>query len=310
MSLLSIVPWLALICALLFLLWVDLKLFARNREPTLSEAIYWSLGWFAMSLLVAIPLLFLSDAKTAVNYVTVYLIERSLSLDNLFVFMVIFAYFGVPQSHRARLLFWGIVAALALRAVTILTLVELIDQLKPLIYALAAGLVYLAYRMFAGMGENVDPGNNLIVRGVRRLYPVASDHRGAEWFVTENARTHVTPFALAFAAIVFTDIIFAIDSIPAAIAITRDPLTIWMGNVFGLLGLRALFVLVEILTARFSYLDQSIAVVLVFVAAKLVLETAGVMHIPSYASLAGVLAILGAGMVASIIVKRGAARRA
>ena len=178
----------------------------------------------------------------------------------------------MPYEHRPRLLFFGIVAALALRGAFILGGTALIEQFHFVIYLLGAALLVLAYRIFRGVEENVDPDRNLMVRLVRKVYPVTSEFHGGRWFVRQDHRTYATPVFLCLTAIVFADIAFAIDSIPAAFAITRDPLLIWMGNVFALLGLRALFVLVESLIARFRYLDETIAIVLGLVGVKLLIE--------------------------------------
>jgi tellurite resistance protein TerC len=268
----SLTGWGALIVALIFFLWLDLHFFARGREASFKEAVWWSIGWLVLSLLAAIPVLVFGSADDAVTYTTVYLIERSLSLDNLFVFLLLFAYFGVPYEYRPRLLFFGIVAALALRGVFILAGTELIQQFHVLIYLLGAALIVLAYRIWRGVAENVDPDKNLMVRLVRRIYPVTSEFHDGRWFVKQDGRRYATPIFLCLAAIVFADIAFAIDSIPAAFAITRDAELIWMGNVFALLGLRALFVLVESLIARFRYLDETIAIVLGLVGVKLLIE--------------------------------------
>jgi tellurite resistance protein TerC len=261
-----------LLVALFFFLWLDLHFFARGREPSFKEAVYWSIGWLALSLLAAIPVWLLEGSEDAVVYTTVYLIERSLSLDNLFVFILLFSYFGVPYERRPRLLFWGIVAALAMRGAFILAGSELIERFHIVIYLLGAALIVLAYRIWRGVSENVDPDKNLMVRGVRKVFPVTSEFHGGHWFVKQDGVRHATPLFLCLAAIVFADIAFAVDSIPAAFAITRDPLLIWMGNVFALLGLRALFVLVESLIARFRYLDETIAIVLGLVGVKLLIE--------------------------------------
>jgi tellurite resistance protein TerC len=270
----ALAPWAALIVALIFFLSLDLHFFARGRDPSFKEAAWWSIGWLVVSLLAAIPVLVLEGGNDAVTYTTVYLIERSLSLDNLFVFILLFAYFGVPYRYRPRLLFFGIVAALALRGAFILAGTALIQQFHVVIYLLGVGLLVLAYRIFQGVEENVDPDRNLMVRLVRRFYPVTGEFHGDRWFVHKEGsrRRYATPIFLCLAAIVFADLAFAIDSIPAAFAITRDPLLIWMGNVFALLGLRALFVLVESLIARFRYLDETIAIVLGLVGVKLLIE--------------------------------------
>jgi tellurite resistance protein TerC len=272
MALDSIAPWAALVVAVLALLWLDLKLFARGRDPSFREAAIWSIGWLVISLAAAFVVLAFRDWDDAVLYTTVYLIERSLSLDNLFVFIILFAYFGVPYPERPRLLFWGIVGALVLRAVFILSGTALIDRFHFLLYVLGVLLLALAVRLYRGVEQNVSPDRNLMVRLVRRVYPVTGDFHGRHWFVERDGRRYTTPLFLCLAAIVFADLAFAIDSIPAAFAITRDPLLIWMGNVFALLGLRALFVLVESLIVRFRYLDETIAVVLGLVAVKLLIE--------------------------------------
>jgi tellurite resistance protein TerC len=291
-----------LIVALFFFLWLDIHFFARGREPSFREAVIWSLGWLALSLLAIIPVLLLEGSEDAVLYTTVYLIERSLSLDNLFVFLLLFAYFGIPYERRPRLLFWGIVAALAMRGLFILGGSALIEQFHFVIYPLGAALIVLAYRVFRGVEENVDPDRNFLVRLVRRFYPVTGEFHGGHWFVQREGRRFATPLFLCLAAIVFADLAFAIDSIPAAFAITRDPLIIWMGNVFALLGLRALFVLVESLIARFRYLDETIATVLGLVGVKLLIED--VVKVGPIASLAVIAVAFTIGIVASVLADR------
>ena len=287
-----------LIAALFFFLWLDIHFFARGREPSFREAIIWSLGWLALSLFAIVPVLLLEGSEDAVLYTTVYLIERSLSLDNLFVFLLLFAYFGVPYERRPRLLFWGIVAALAMRGLFILGGSALIEQFHFVIYPLGAALILLAYRVFQGVQENVDPDRNFMVRLVRRFYPVTGEFHGGRWFVRRDGRRYATPLFLCLAAIVFADLAFAIDSIPAAFAITRDPLLIWMGNVFALLGMRALFVLVESLIARFRYLDETIAIVLGLVGVKLLIED--LVEVGPLASLAVIAVAFTIGILLSI----------
>ena len=292
-------PWLVLAGVTVVLLTVDLKLFARGREPTFREGVIWSIGWLVLALLMAPVVALLSNGEDAVTYVTVYFIERSLSLDNLFVFLLLFSYFGVPEQHRANLLFWGIVAALALRGVAILGGVALIEQFHFVIYVLGVLLLVLAWRILRGVEENVDPDKNLIVRGVRKLFPVSSDFDGHHWFTRIDGKRYATPIFVCLAAILAADIAFAIDSIPAAFAITRDSVLIWMANIFALLGLRALFVLVEGLIRRFRYLDETIAVVLAIIAVKLLIED--VYYVGPVASLAVVAAAFTVGIVASLV---------
>ncbi len=291
-----------LVGALLVFLWLDLHFFARGREPTFREGAIWSICWLVISLSAAFVVAALRDSDDAVLYTTVYLIERSLSLDNLFVFILLFSYFAVPQEQRGRLLFWGIAFALALRGLAILGGVALIEQFHFVIYILGVGLLVLAYRILKGVTENVDPDKNLMVRAVRRIFPVTSDFRGRHWFANVDGKRHVTPLFLCLVAMIFADIAFAIDSIPAAFAITTDGFLIWMGNVFALLGLRALFVLVQALMKRFRYLDETIAVVLALVGVKLLIED--LIKISPEASLAGVGISFAVGIAASLIADR------
>jgi len=292
----------AIVAGVAFLLWIDLHFFARGRQPTLREGAVWSIGWLVLSLLVGVVVLAVADGDSAIEYTTVYLIERSLSLDNLFVFILLFAYFGVPTEQRARLLFWGIAAALVLRGFAILGGVALINEFHAVLYLLGVLLLVLAYRIFRGIDENVDPERNLMVRAVRRVYPVAGDYHGRRWFVDEDGSRHATPLFLCLAAVVFADIAFAVDSIPAAFAITRDALVIWLANIFALLGLRALFVLVEGLIRRFRYLDETIAIVLGIIAVKLLTEEW--VKVGPIASLAVVAIAFTIGIVASLIADR------
>jgi tellurite resistance protein TerC len=298
----AIAPWAALIAALLVFLWLDLHFFARGSEPSFREAAIWSIGWLGLSLAVALVVLALRDGDDAVLYTTVYLIERSLSLDNLFVFLLLFAYFGVPYAHRGTLLFWGIVGALVLRGAFILAGIAVIEQFHFVIYVLGVALLVLAYRIARGVEENVDPDRNLLVRLVRRVFPVTPEFHRGRWFVKAEGRRYATPLFVCLAAVIFTDIAFAIDSIPAAFAITRDPLLIWMGNVFALLGMRALFVLVESLIARFRYLDETIAVVLGLVGVKLLTED--LVHVGPVASLVVIAVLFTIGIVASLVADR------
>ncbi len=290
--------WLILAGLTVVMLAIDLKLFARGRTPTWREGVYWSIGWLVVSLLALIPVWLIGTQDDAVTYTTVYLIERSLSLDNLFVFLLLFAYFGVPHEQRATLLFWGIVLALVMRGAAILGGTALIEEFHFVVYVLGATLLVLAYRILQGIDENVDPDRNIVVRAVRRFFPVDSSVGASSWFTRHENRIHVTPLFLCLGAMVAADIAFAVDSIPAAFAITRDSALIWMANIFALMGLRALFVLVEGLIERFRYLDETIAVVLALVAVKLLIED--LVKIGPIASLGGVAVAFAVGITLSL----------
>ena len=294
----ELLPIAVLSAVVLLFLWADVRLFARDREPTFREGVVWSIGWLVVGLSAALVVWVWKGEDDAVLYTTVYLVERSLSLDNLFVFILLFGYFAVPYELRARLLFWGIVFALILRGVAIAGGIALIDQFHFVLYVLGVLLIVLAVRVWRGVEENVDPDRNLMVRLVRRVFPVSSSYHDHHWFIHEGGIRYATPLFLCLAAIVFADIAFAIDSIPAAFAITQDPLLIWMGNVFALLGLRALFVLVEGLMRRFRYLDETIAVVLGLVGVKLLIED--VVDVGPEASLGFVALAFTIGIVLSV----------
>ncbi len=291
-----------LVAVIIALLLVDLLFFARGREPSFRESGAWSVGWLLLGLAVAVPMYAIGGSEEAINYTTVYLIERSLSLDNLFVFLLIFAYFRVPHENRPILLFWGIVFALVMRGFAILVGVELIERFHIFIYALGVLLLFLAYRILRGVDESVDPGKSFFVRMVRKVFPVSEEFHGPHFFTQAEGRREATPLLLALVSIVAADIAFAVDSIPAAFAITTDSFTIWAANAFALLGLRSLFALVEELIKRFRYLDQTIAVVLAIVAIKLLIED--LVKIGPIVSLLLVLGCFAVGIVASILADR------
>lgn len=245
------VPWIVLAGVTVLFLFIDLRFYRPSEKPDLREAAMWTLGWTAVAILAALPLWWSSSGQDALAYLTVYVVTRALSFDNLIVFIIVFAYFGVSHQQRNKLLAQGIVGMLILRGAAILGGLALIHRLHFVIYILGALLIVLAVRVWRGV-EDVDPERNLGVRLARKL--------GA------------SPLTLALVAVITADIAFAIDSIPAGFAITGDSFLIWMGNVFSLLGLAALFVLVRDLLGRLRYLDETIALVLVFIGLKLILE--------------------------------------
>jgi tellurite resistance protein TerC len=303
-----VVGLVALVVALLL---VDLLFFARGREPTFRESVAWSIGWLVLGVAVALPLWALDSADGAVNYVTVYLIERTLSLDNLFVFLLVFGAFAVPHEHRGKLLFWGIALALVMRGLAILVGVELIERFHWVVYVLGVTLLFLAWRILRGAREAVDPGQGRTARAVRRVLPVGEHFHGARFLAREGGRRVATPMVLALAGVVAADIAFAVDSIPAAFAITTDALAIWAANAFALMGLRSLFALVEELIRRFRYLDETIAAVLGMVGVKLLIED--IYKVGPIASLVVVLVAFMVGITASMLGDRrdpeGAAER-
>lgn len=291
-------PLVILVAVVVALLLVDLLVFARGRQPDFREAVWWSIGWFVLSLVVALPMYWLGGSDAAVEYTTVYLIERTLSLDNLFVFLLLFTYFGVPVQDRTRLLFWGIVLALVMRGIAILVGVELLGRFEWLIYVLGVMLIVLAWRMLNTDSEHIDPSDSVVVRTLTKVLPVTEQQDRGRFFLKVDGRRMATPALLAFVSLGIADVAFAIDSIPAAFAITDDTFVIWAANAFALMGLRALFVLVEGLIERFRYMDQTLAVVLALVGVKLLIEHW--VHVSPVASLLVVLIAFAIGIWASV----------
>jgi tellurite resistance protein TerC len=279
---------------------VELRLFAPGRQPRRGEAILWSTGWLLLAVAVAVAIAL--SGGPAGEWTTVYLIERSLSLDNVFLFSLLLAYFLVPAELRGRVIVIGIAGALLLRGVAIAGGLALIESVEAVVYVFGALLLYVAYRALRGAAKESDPSANPVLRLVRRTIPTTSDFRGGRLFVREGGRRYGTPLLLVVVAIIVADIAFAVDSIPAAFAVTRDPVVIWSANAFALLGLGSLLALVEILVRRFRYLDETIALILAFVGIKIL--AADLVHISDIASLAVIAVLIAGGVVASLVADR------
>jgi TerC family integral membrane protein len=279
---------------------LELRLFAPGGTPRRGEAVVWSIGWILLAGVVAVGIALAGGP--AGEWTTVYLIERSLSLDNVFLFSLLLAYFLVPPHLRGRVIVIGILGALVLRGVAIVAGVALVQSVEVVVYAFGALLVYVAYRTFRGAADEADPSANPLLRLVRRTIPTTSDFGGGRLFIREAGRLYGTPMLLVVLAIVVTDIAFAVDSIPAAFAVTRDPLVIWTANAFALLGLGSLLALVDVLVRRFRYLGRTIGLILAFVGIKIL--TADLVHISDLGSLAVVAGLVAGGVVASLVADR------
>jgi TerC family integral membrane protein len=279
---------------------VELRLFAPNRAPRRGEAIVWSTGWLLLAVAVGAGIAL--TGGPAGEWTTVYLIERSLSLDNVFLFSLLLTYFLVPPELRGRVIVIGIAGALVLRGVAITGGLALIESVEAVVYAFGLLLVYVAYRALRGAAEESDPSTNPVLRLVRRTVPTTAEFRGRRLFIREEGRLYGTPLLLVVVAIIIADIAFAVDSIPASFAVTRDPIVIWTANAFALLGLGSLLALVDILVGRFRYLDETIALILAFVGIKIL--AADLVHISDLDSLAIIGALVASGVVASLVADR------
>ena len=266
---------------------------------TTRRAAWLSLIWLAAGLAVGLVLLGSLGTERAVNYWSVYVLERSLSLDNVFVFLLILDYFLIPRDYRRRVVRWGIVCALALRALTIAVGAALLETFSVVTYLLGAVLLLLAARMLRSRDEPIDPGRSSAVRVLQRLVPLTGDASSGRLLARTAGGWAVTPIGLAVVALVLADLTFAVDSISGSFGITTDFVAIWLANALALLGLVPLLVLVRALVQRFRYMSQTLAVVLLFIALRLL--TADVVSLSPLASLAGIATILIAGLLASAI---------
>ena len=284
---------------------IDLGIFHKKAHAvTVKEAAIWSSVWITLSLGFAGVVWWQMGTQPALEFVTGYLIEYSLSIDNIFVIVLIFSYFRIPEKYQHRVLFWGIIGALVMRGSMIAAGAFLIDRFHWIIYVFGAFLVFTGIRMAMQDESDIEPEANPILRLVRRMLPVTHDYRGQDFFVRESpvrgqpATLMATPLFVVLILVETTDLIFAVDSIPAIFAITRDPFLVYTSNVCAILGLRSLYFLLAGVIHRFHYLKLGLAVVLTFVGVKMLLG--GVYEIPTLVSLLIIAVVLAAAALASV----------
>lgn len=282
---------------------LDLGVFHRESHAVgTREALIWSAVWIALSLAFGGIVWWQMGTGPAAEFVTAYIIEKSLSVDNIFVFIIIFSYFGIEDRYQHRVLFWGILTAVALRAILIGAGVSVIERFQWLAYILGAILVVTGIRMFLEKGRDYEPGKNPVVRLAQRFLPVDADASPEHFIVKKNGTLHATPLFLVLLAIETTDLIFALDSVPAVIAVTRDPLIAYTSNIFAILGLRALYFALAGVILRFRYLHHGLALILILIGIKMGLEE--LVHVPVGITLAAVGLILTVSIVASLMAER------
>jgi tellurite resistance protein TerC len=301
----SLWGWVGFNVVVLAILALDLGLLhRRSSRVSLKEAATWSAVWVALSLGFAFAVYQTMGKQSGLEFLTGYLIEYALSVDNIFVFVLIFTYFGVPEKYQHRVLFWGIIGALVLRGVMIVAGSALVTRFAWTLYIFGAFLVFTGLKMALQKDEDVyNPERDPILRLARRLVPVTDDYHGDKFFVRQPARTGrsryaATPLFIVLLIVDTTDIIFATDSIPAIFAVTRDPFIVYTSNICAVLGLRALYFLLASVVDKFVYLKLGLSLVLVFIGGKMLLEH--FVHLPIVASLGVVGAVLAASIVASL----------
>ena len=295
----DLVPWLVLAVVLGGMLALDLLVANRDAHaPSFREAAAWSVVWISTALVFGAAIGLTRGSEAAGEYLAGYLIELSLSVDNVFVFALIFAAFAVPAAYQHRLLFWGILGAIVFRATFIAAGTAILEAAHWVIYLLGVLLVVTGIRLWRSKGHAVHPERNPVLRLVRRVVPMTDDYRGPAFVVREGGRRLATPMVAALVAIETTDILFALDSIPAVFSVTTDPYLVFASNIFAILGLRSLYFLLAGLLDRFVYLKTGLAALLVFAGVKILLGGVHV-EIPIVISLGVIVAILGSAIVAS-----------
>jgi tellurite resistance protein TerC len=296
----SIWLWVGFIAFVLAMLALDLGVFHRKAHAVRpKEAGIWVAVWVSLAFLFALGLYVYRDANTALTFLTGYIIEESLSVDNIFVMVLIFNYFSVPSEFQHRVLFWGILGALIMRGLFIAIGALLVSRFEWVLYVFGAMLVITGIRMAFKSDEEFDAEQNPVVRFVRRFVPMTAGYRGPHFFTIENARRVATPLLLVLVLVEVTDLMFAIDSIPAIFAVTTDPFLVFTSNIFAILGLRSMYFLLAAVVYRFYLLKYGLAVILIFVGAKMLLEH--FIHVPILLSLGVVVTVLASSIAASLI---------
>jgi tellurite resistance protein TerC len=295
--------WIALIGTIAVLLVGDLLLVHRTpHEVTFKEAAIESAVWIGVGLAFGVVVIAVAGGAAGGEYFSGYLIEKSLSIDNVFVWAVIFGYFGVPKQYQFRVLFWGVFGALVLRAIFIFAGVALIDAFGWILYVFGGFLLYTAWKITRHSGAEVHPERNPVLKLVRRVVPSTDEYDGQRMFSRSTGRRLATPLFAVLILIETTDVVFAVDSVPAILAVSHEPFLVFASNAFAILGLRALYFCLAGMADRFRYLNQGLGVIMAFVGVKMLLLD--VVHLPTFASLGVIAAVLGATIALSLRAER------
>ncbi|MBI2871434.1 MAG: TerC family protein [Candidatus Omnitrophica bacterium] len=292
--------WVAFHVLILTLLAFDLLYFQKKpREIRIREAVLWSVFWIILSLLFNGWIYISKGSDAALKFLTGYILEKSLSVDNLFVFLLIFSHFRIPSVYQHKILFWGILGALITRITFILCGVAIIEAFEWVLYILGAVLIWAGARLLFEKDKEVEPEKGFLLKLFRRLLPITPGLEGGRFLVKKGGRIMATPLLVTLVVIETTDIVFAIDSIPAVLAIARDPFIVYTSNIFAILGMRALFFALAGAMQLFHHLHYGLGAILIFVGIKMATE--GLLHIPVAIALAVVVVILTLSIAASLI---------
>lgn len=292
--------WVGFNVFVLAMLALDLLVFHRKpHEVSVREALTWSGVWIALALAFNAGIYFFQGRQPALEFLTGYLIEKSLSVDNIFVFLMVFAYFRVPQKYQHEVLFWGILGALVFRAIFIAGGITLIKNFHWIIYVFGSFLIFTGIKMWTDKEKEIHPEKSAVLKLFRRFMPVTQGYEGGKFFIRKEGRLFATPLFVVLLVIETTDIIFAVDSIPAILAVTQDPFIVYTSNVFAILGLRALYFALAGIIRLFHYLHYGLSAILVFVGIKMLITD--LYKVPVGISLTIVSALLLASVAASLI---------
>jgi tellurite resistance protein TerC len=295
----ALLPYVLFLAFVLVMLAIDLGVFHRDSHTvSIREAGTWTAVWIALALLFAGGLWVRNGSDQAITFITGYVLEYSLSMDNIFVFVLIFGYFAVPAAYQHRILFWGILGALIMRGIMIGLGAALIERFGWILYLFGAFLIFTGIRMAFQKEEAPDPAANPLVRLFTRIMPVSTQYEGGSFFVRHAGKLVATPLFVVLLMIESTDLIFAVDSIPAIFAVTTDPFIVFTSNVFAILGLRSLYFILRGAVDTFHYLKLGLSAVLVFVGIKMLADYW--YHLPALLSLLVIALILGGAIVASL----------
>lgn len=293
--------WIGFNAFVLLMLALDLGVFHRKAHVvTFKESIAWTVAWVTLALVFNLGIAHYMGNEKGLEFFTGYVIEKSLSVDNVFVFALLFSYFAVPPIYQHKVLFWGILGALVMRAVMIFLGAALIAKFAWIIYVFGAFLILTGIKMIVKREEEIHPERNPLVRWFKKLMPVTNDYRGDRFFVRENGIRMATPLFVVLLLVEFSDLIFAVDSIPAIFAVTKDPFIVYTSNVFAILGLRSLYFALAGVLDKFHYLKIGLGFVLSFVGVKMLLAHSA-WKIDTHISLGVIVVILAASVVASLV---------
>lgn len=292
--------WGGFIIFILGLLILDLKVLQKDdHEIKVREALAWTGFWIVLALMFNAGVYYFEGTQKALEFLTAYLIEKSLSVDNIFVFLMVFSYFGIPSKYQHRVLFWGIIGALIMRAAFILVGVALIERIHWIIYVFGAFLIFIGIKMALEKEKEIHPEKNPVLKYFRKIMPVTKEFVGHDFFTKKGTRWAATPLFVVLLVIESTDVVFAVDSIPAVLAISHDPFIVYTSNVFAILGLRALYFAIAGVMQLFHYLNYGLAFILVFVGIKMIL--ADFYKLPVSVALGVIAGVLAISVIASLM---------